>query len=208
MNRDAIVASVVDSIVATRGVQVQRKDKDLMTDTGGTSKGRDREPFQRPPRDDVKHRDRPKDKPAPERDVDTDKNPDKTPDKDTKMAAYPFFFNIPIPTYADKVASALTNILADERQISEKAFDAYDGIMTEAKQLVLGSTDLVVQFEESQARPQLCAEVLYGVVLTSGNCENNLINQTIGRTASNAAQAMGVLSRFPQTLNALVQRSG
>jgi len=42
--------------VAKRGLQVQRKDKDLMQDTGGISKGRDREPTNKPPRDDVKER--------------------------------------------------------------------------------------------------------------------------------------------------------
>jgi len=42
--------------IAARGQQVVRKDKDLMQDTGGTSKGRDREPHIKPPRDDVKER--------------------------------------------------------------------------------------------------------------------------------------------------------
>jgi hypothetical protein len=204
MNRDAIV----DSIVAARGVQVQRKDKDLMDDTGGTSKQRGREPSQRPPRDDVRHRDRPKDKPAPNRDVDTDKDPDKTQDKDIRMAAYPFMPFFPIPTYADKVTSALVNILAEIKQVSEKSFAAYDDIMAEAKSLVENNIDLVKQFEEGCNRPQLCAEVLYGVMVSSEGCENNLINQPISREASNAGMAKGILSKFPQTLKALVQRAG
>lgn len=41
---------------AGRGNQVVRKDKDLMRDTGGISKGRDREPTKKPPRDDNKSR--------------------------------------------------------------------------------------------------------------------------------------------------------
>jgi hypothetical protein len=45
---------------AGRGNQVRRKDKDLMRDTGGVSKGRDREPSFKPPRDDVKNRHREK----------------------------------------------------------------------------------------------------------------------------------------------------
>jgi hypothetical protein len=41
---------------ASKGNQSQRKDKDTMSDTGGSSKGRDREPNQKPPRDDIKNR--------------------------------------------------------------------------------------------------------------------------------------------------------
>ncbi len=56
MNIDRIVEYVTGWFIAGRGLQVRRKDKDLMRDTGGVSKGRDREPEQRPPRDDVKNR--------------------------------------------------------------------------------------------------------------------------------------------------------
>ena len=57
MDYEGIVSRVaMTEIVAKRGLQVQRKDKDLMQDTGGTSKGRDREPHKKPPRDDVKER--------------------------------------------------------------------------------------------------------------------------------------------------------
>ena len=198
MNKEYIAQRLSDSILAARGFQVQRKDKDLMTDTGGTSKGRDREPSQKPPREDVKHRDRSKDKPAPDRDKDTDT------DKDMKTAGL-FGLNIPEPTYADKVASALTYILEVERGVSEKSFDAYDAIMDESKAVVEANMDLVSQFGTGNARPQLCAEVLYGVKMA---CDKSLIFSPISRVASNASQATGILAQFPQTFRALVQKEG
>lgn len=62
---------------AARGLQLNRKDKDTMTDTGGTSKKPEPEPELKPPRDDLKKPFRTHDKPAEERDIDTDKDPDK-----------------------------------------------------------------------------------------------------------------------------------
>jgi len=56
VNVDRIAEYVTGWFIAARGQQVVRKDKDLMRDTGGVSKGRDREPDQKPPRDDVKER--------------------------------------------------------------------------------------------------------------------------------------------------------
>jgi hypothetical protein len=72
-----LTARVAGWFVATRGTQTKRKDKDLMSDTGGSSKRREREPDQKPPRDDVKKRFRTKDKPAETRDEDVDKDKDK-----------------------------------------------------------------------------------------------------------------------------------
>ena len=198
MNKEYIAQRLSDSILAARGFQVQRKDKDLMTDTGGTSKGRDREPSQKPPREDVKHRDRSKDKPAPDRDKDTDT------DKDMKTAGL-FGLNIPEPTYADKVASALTYILEVERGVSEKSFDAYDALIAESKATVEANMDLVSQFGTGNARPQLCAEVLYGVKMA---CDKSLIFSPVSRVASNASQATGILAQFPQTFRTLVQKEG
>jgi hypothetical protein len=71
---------------AARGFQVRRKDKDTMSDTGGSSKGRDREPSQKPPRDDVKKTHRTKRKTKDERDPDNDNDPDKRADKRASMA--------------------------------------------------------------------------------------------------------------------------
>ena len=73
-------ANVEDRVVfnfqAARGLQIKRKDKDLMSDTGGTSKTREREPDKKPPREDMKKPFRKKDKRAPERDTDTDNDKD------------------------------------------------------------------------------------------------------------------------------------
>lgn len=63
-------------LVATKGLQVRRKDKDLMSDTGGGSKGREREPSNKPPREENKKPHRKKDKPAADRDTDTDNDKD------------------------------------------------------------------------------------------------------------------------------------
>lgn len=80
MNINAIAEKIVRDLVSSRGNQTHRKDKDLMQDSGGTSKGRDRETYQKPPRDDVKNRYRTKDKTPAERDPDTDSDPDKRKD--------------------------------------------------------------------------------------------------------------------------------
>ena len=71
-------ASIADRVVITaaRGQQLRRKDKDMMSDTGGSSKGPGREPDLKPPRDDVRKPFRTKNKPADERDPDTDSDPD------------------------------------------------------------------------------------------------------------------------------------
>jgi hypothetical protein len=156
----------------------------------------------------LKNRYRTKDLTPSDRDTDTDNDADKPKDKDTKTAAFPFFPNLPIPIYSDKVLSALTNILAEERKISEKAFDLYDSIMAEAQVVVESNGDLIKEFEIGSTIPQLCAEVLYGFMASNGGFENNLINPPIGRVANNANQAGSILSRFPHTLKALVQKEG
>lgn len=58
---------------AGRGQQTQRKDRDLMKDTGGISKNRQRDPDIRPPRSDSHNRYRTKDKTPDQRDPDVDK---------------------------------------------------------------------------------------------------------------------------------------
>ena len=76
----SIAESVARFMVAKRGLQMNRKDSDLIHDTGGTSKGADKDTDQRPPRDDVRKRFRTKDKPADQRDPDTDNDKDKRSD--------------------------------------------------------------------------------------------------------------------------------
>jgi len=77
MNIKAIAEKIATDLLASRGNQTRRKDRDLMQDSGGISKGRDREPSTAPPRDDLKNRYRTKDKPSKDRDPDTDNDPDK-----------------------------------------------------------------------------------------------------------------------------------
>jgi hypothetical protein len=74
-----VVGSIADRL-AGRGLQLHRKDKDVICDGGGSSKGMDREPEFKPSRTDVKKPFRSKDKPADERDPDTDNDPDKRKD--------------------------------------------------------------------------------------------------------------------------------
>jgi hypothetical protein len=77
---DRLTMDIVAGRVAARGLQLNRKDKDTMTDTGGTSKGITKEPEFKPSRTDVKKPFRSKDKPADQRDPDTDTDPDNRKD--------------------------------------------------------------------------------------------------------------------------------
>lgn len=63
---------VAEEFCASQGYQTRRKDVDLMTDTSGISKNRQRLPDKNPPRSDSANRYRTKDKPAEERDKDVD----------------------------------------------------------------------------------------------------------------------------------------
>jgi hypothetical protein len=83
---DRISIEIARAVSAARGLQVEHKDKDLMSDTGGKTKGRDREPFQKPPREDVKNRYRTKDTPSKEREKDIQKDPDRKPDLDIRVS--------------------------------------------------------------------------------------------------------------------------
>jgi hypothetical protein len=87
--------AIMRAVFAAKGMQVRRKDKDLMSDTGGTSKGRDREPHQKPPREDMENRYRTKDTPSKEREKDTQKDPDMKSDPDVRLSSI-----------ADRVASS------------------------------------------------------------------------------------------------------
>jgi hypothetical protein len=70
------LVEIAKEVVGLRGLQLNRKDKDVMSDTGGSSKGPGREPEQRPRRDDVRKPFRTKNKPPEDRDPDTDSDPD------------------------------------------------------------------------------------------------------------------------------------
>lgn len=186
------IDSIVEAIVASQGNQVRRKDKDLMSDTGGTSKVREREPQQKPPRDDMKNPYRTKDTPSKERDRDTQQ------DDDMKVAG--FFGFLPPPTYADRVASGLVHILAESRGVSEKAFDAYDEIMREAKETVAVNMEAVMQFESVGQRPEYCAEYLYA------NAQNGVFAKVAMRIANGGMVAKMELARYPATFHDAMRR--
>jgi hypothetical protein len=76
-------------VVGSRGQQTQRKDKDLMVDTGGVSKGRRREPDQKPSRSDSIDRYRTKDKTPEERDPDIDVKASEERAQCTGIEGYP-----------------------------------------------------------------------------------------------------------------------
>jgi hypothetical protein len=69
-----LVDRLAHSYLSSRGLQTRRKDKDTMADTGGSSKGREREPDSKPPRDDMKNRFKPKK--MTEKDSDSEEDPD------------------------------------------------------------------------------------------------------------------------------------
>lgn len=152
-------------VEAARGQQNQRKNKDLMDDTGGRSKGREREPEQKPPRDDSKNRYRKKDKPAEDRDKDTDN------DKDLKAAVHPLDRKTeaipglvgPEDNYYRKVWSALVSVIASSKDVSEKDFSSYDSIMSDTDKLLrtADAMEMVDRFESNDQRPEFCAEYLF-----------------------------------------------
>lgn len=187
--------------VAARGLQVNRKDKDLMSDTGGTSKGRDKKTPMKPPREDLKNRYRTKDKPSEEREKDIDRNHD----KDTKASFNPFL-GLPEPTYGDKVANALVDILSEERGISEKAFSLVNELINEAKRTVSERLELVEECEREGARPELCAEILYGVIVA--NSPSSQFFDIRASFRDSMVMAKRELARFPDTFMRLLGRVG
>ena len=81
MSLDSNMAKrIAKEFLASRGNQTNRKDKDNMSDTGGSSKGRLRSPNHRSPREDKRNRYKPKRKPKEELDQDTDLDPDNRAD--------------------------------------------------------------------------------------------------------------------------------
>ena len=80
---DILVGRVVCN---SRGLQVRRKNKDTMQDTGGDSKTRDREPDIKPRREDVRKPFRTKNKTETEKDLDVDNRKDKMDDSDIKAS--------------------------------------------------------------------------------------------------------------------------
>jgi len=71
-----MVIRIAERTIAKRGLQINRKDKDQMSDTGGSSKGRLREPDFKPSREDSIKTERRKNKTPSDRDPDNDNDPD------------------------------------------------------------------------------------------------------------------------------------
>jgi hypothetical protein len=68
-------------------------------------------------------------------------------------------------SYKDRVACCLTDILTNERGISEKAFSAYDEVMKEVETFYESNKeeldDLLNLFETNDWRKEYCAEKIY-----------------------------------------------
>jgi hypothetical protein len=175
--QSSLAERVVESFVAARGVQRHRKDKDLMRDTGGTSKGREREPDQKPPRDDSKERYKDKKLKPEERDKDTQKDPDEPIGRKMKRrgSVHPldrqvesnWGFPIEEDNYHRKVFGALWCILENEESISEKDFSGQDWIRTECDRVVRmpEAEEIIQRMEEQGCRPSFCAEAIFNQVI-------------------------------------------
>jgi hypothetical protein len=185
-------------VTAARGQQTRRKDKDLMTDTGGVSKGRRREPEQKPSRSDSIDRYRTKDKTPEERDPDIDV-------KASMPEVHPLDFNVPgmfglmLPeeNYHRQVLHSLVNIMADIQKVSEKNFVGMEELQKSADQLIRmpKGEEMIQTFIDVGARPEMCAEGLYFEMVVKG------------KTASFVSMAKSELARSPRTLREAMSRS-
>jgi hypothetical protein len=171
-SKKAMADSVARWFIAGRGNQVVRKDKDLMSDTGGISKGRDREPEMKPPRDDKKKRykekrlnkDTKKDREKDDREVTkTNRRQSSVHPLDrTEQGAWAGL-ELPEQNYHRQVYSALWGILENERGISEKDFAGQDEIRDMCERIIrdAGVNDIIIRFLDHRCRAQYCAENIY-----------------------------------------------
>ena len=184
-------------VVGSRGQQTQRKDKDLITDTGGVSKGRRREPEQKPSRSDSIDRYRTKDKTPEERDPDIDVKasmPEVHP-LDFKVQGM-FGLMLPEENYHRQVLFSLVNIMADIQKVSEKNFAGMEELQKSADQLIRmpKGEEMIQTFIDVGARPEMCAEGIYFEMVVKG------------KTAGFEAMAKSELARSPRTLREAVSR--
>jgi hypothetical protein len=174
MNEKTIAQRVARSFVASRGNQVRRKDKDLMSDTGGVSKGRDREPHKKPPRDDVKNRHREKRKTKGELDSDTQSDPDMK-----KSSVHPLDrkaegwggLELPEYNYYRDVWANLCDIIRQTGSISEKDFKRNEDIRANVDALLRKpvAMEVVDRMNSMGMRSEFCAECLYSRMEETGN---------------------------------------
>lgn len=171
-NEKKIAETIAIEIVAARGQQVRRKDKDLMRDTGGVSKGRDNEPNFKPPRDDVKGRYRDKRMAPSDRDKDTNADKDREVKTPNRNACHPLDvevdggfggFKVPEENYHRKVFHALWRIIEDANRVSEKDFAGQDDIRDMCDKVIRDAMAerIIQRFSEKSKRPEYCAESVY-----------------------------------------------
>ena len=73
-------------------------------------------------------------------------------------------FNFTIPEFKTKVKDSLVGIIVDEQRISEKAFEAYDNVISKVKHFFIDNDDtnvFISKYENKNVRPQLVAEIIY-----------------------------------------------
>jgi len=166
------------SLCGQRGQQVVRKDKDLMQDTGGTSKGRDNEPDFKPPRDDVKERHRDRRLVPEKKDKDTNednrdrpvKHPSRRPQ--VRKSSHPLdrteigtWSEFPEQNFHRRVSGALWGIIERENGISEKDFTRQDWIKAECNRVVRSSEAEEIIQRFADRRPEYCAECIFDQIL-------------------------------------------
>jgi hypothetical protein len=169
-----------------------------MVDTGGVSKGRRREPDQKPSRSDSIDRYRTKDKTPEERDPDIDVKasmPEVHP-LDFKVRGV-FGLMLPEENYHRQVLFRLVNIMADIQKVSEKNFAGMEELQKSADQLIRmpKGEEMIQTFIDVGARPEMCAEGLYFEMVVKG------------KTANFEAMAKSELARSPRTLREAASRS-
>lgn len=153
--KTAAISQIVDRAI----IEAVLKDKDLMQDTGGSSKGRLREPSEKPSREDRKKRYRTRRKTKDERDPDVDEDPDEPRSRRSRDDDYP-----------SRVRRALHRILEDEHGVSEKDFRRQRIIAEHLDEFcgLPGFVETCAGFEERGGRPIFCAEHLFGVFADDG----------------------------------------
>ena len=200
----ALADRIVDGLImnGSSGQQTRRKDKDLMTDTGGISKNRQSEPEFRPSRSDSQNRYRTKDKPSEQRDKDVD-----APDKDKKASeTHPLDretsggcgITMPENNYHRQVWSRLTQIISDIQHISEKDFAKNDEIHSIVDGLIRSpkGEEMICAFQGVGARPEMCAEGLYFEMIVKGKTASGNVE----------SKARSQLASTPKTFREAVQR--
>ncbi len=69
------------------------------------------------------------------------------------------------PSYQDKVASSLIQIITSERKISEKSFTEYDKVIQEVDDFYDSNKSaldiLIREFDTKKDRPSYCAETIF-----------------------------------------------